>query len=170
MSAASGDLQHQRGKQKFLVAAAKAIDVVVSGGRQRNQTALFVTLHRLACRRFSSDLVKGGIFIYPADSRSPRGKLRYLYEAAPLALICEQAGGSASDGERRILDIEPTDIHQRVPLFIGSRAMVEQAVQLLGPHTVLTGQQTALWSGEERPGRRREARFPPAVRSGPPLG
>ncbi len=65
-------------------------------------------------------LFKGGIFIYPGDRKNPRGKLRYLYEAAPLAFLAEQAGGAASDGTRRILDIEPTKLHERTPLFIGS--------------------------------------------------
>jgi len=63
--------------------------------------------------------------MYPADSRSPQGKLRLLYEANPMAFIAEQAGGSATDGHRRILDIEPTELHQRTPLLIGSTNDVE---------------------------------------------
>ncbi len=70
---------------------------------------------------FHRNLLAGGIFLYPADSAAPRGKLRLLYEAAPLALIAEQAGGAASDGRRPILDIEPEELHQRTPLVIGSR-------------------------------------------------
>ena len=70
-------------------------------------------------------LIKGGIFAYPADSKVPGGKLRLLYEANPFAYIFEAAGGLATDGERRILDIEPKDLHQRVPLVIGSKQDVE---------------------------------------------
>jgi fructose-1,6-bisphosphatase I len=66
-------------------------------------------------------LLKGGIFAYPADAKSPAGKLRLLYEANPMAYIFEQAGGAATNGTDRILDILPTDLHQRTPLVIGSR-------------------------------------------------
>jgi len=66
---------------------------------------------------FHRNLVKGGIFLYPG----PKGKLRLLYEASPLAMVAEQAGGAASTGLERILDVEPTSLHQRVPLIIGSR-------------------------------------------------
>ncbi len=79
---------------------------------------------------FHRNLLAGGIFYYPADSRDPKtphGKLRLLYESAPLAFIAEQAGGYASDGRQPILDIQPTDLHQRTPLFIGNRALVEKA-------------------------------------------
>ena len=80
---------------------------------------------------FHRNLVKGGIYMYPRDTRSqdkPEGKLRLLYEAAPLAMIAEQAGGLAvTDDGRRILDIVPTGLHQRVPLIIGNRAEVETA-------------------------------------------
>ena len=68
-------------------------------------------------------IVKGGIFMYPADRRDPKkphGKLRLTCEAAPMAMIVEQAGGMATDGVNRILDYEPTELHQRVPLFVGS--------------------------------------------------
>ena len=70
---------------------------------------------------FHRNLIAGGVFMYPADSKNPRGKLRLLYEAAPMAFIAEQAQGSATDGINRILDIEPTALHQRTPLVIGSR-------------------------------------------------
>ena len=76
---------------------------------------------------FHRNLLTGGIFLYPGDSRSPQGKLRLLYEASPLALIAEQAGGRASTGRRRILDIQPRELHQRVPLIIGSAEDVKQA-------------------------------------------
>jgi fructose-1,6-bisphosphatase I len=69
----------------------------------------------------------GGIFYYPADSQKPQGKLRLLYEAVPLAYLAEHAGGAASDGTQRILDIRPTELHQRTPLFVGNRDLVELA-------------------------------------------
>ena len=69
---------------------------------------------------FHRNLLKGGIFLYPADSKSPTGKLRLLYEANPLSFLIEQAGGKAIDGKRNILEIQPESIHQRTPLFIGS--------------------------------------------------
>lgn len=70
---------------------------------------------------FHRNLIAGGIFLYPADTKNPRGKLRLLYEASPMAFIAEQAEGSATDGLNRILDLVPTDLHQRTPLVIGSR-------------------------------------------------
>jgi len=71
-------------------------------------------------------LIYGGIFMYPADKNSPNGKLRLLYEANPMSYIIEQAGGKATDGTRRILDIEPTEVHQRVPIYLGSKGNVEE--------------------------------------------
>ena len=79
---------------------------------------------------FHRNLLKGGIYFYPATAKSPKGKLRLLYEANPLAMIAEQAGGMATDGSARILDIKPTELHQRCPLYIGSKNMVEQAMKL----------------------------------------
>lgn len=76
---------------------------------------------------FHRNMISGGVFSYPAELRKPQGKLRLLYEAAPLAFLVEQAGGYASDGRGPILDIVPENIHQRVPLFIGSRSLVEKA-------------------------------------------
>jgi fructose-1,6-bisphosphatase I len=79
---------------------------------------------------FHRNLLGGGIFYYPADTRDPKkphGKLRVLYEAAPLAFLAEQAGGAASDGIQPILDILPESLHQRTPLFIGNRDLVELA-------------------------------------------
>ena len=70
---------------------------------------------------FHRNLLGGGLFAYPANEKNPRGKLRLLYEANSLAFIVEQAGGLASDGRTRILDIEPTALHERTPLFIGSK-------------------------------------------------
>jgi fructose-1,6-bisphosphatase I len=80
---------------------------------------------------FHRNLLGGGIFAYPANSKSPDGKLRLLYECNPLAFIVEQAGGAATDGQRRILDIKPTALHQRSPYFVGSKADVAIASELL---------------------------------------
>jgi fructose-1,6-bisphosphatase I len=79
---------------------------------------------------FHRNLLGGGIFYYPADTRDPskpHGKLRLLYEIAPLSFLAEQAGGAASDGQRRILDIEPSELHQRTPVFVGDKSLVELA-------------------------------------------
>ena len=83
---------------------------------------------------FHRNLLAGGIFMYPANikgSKKPHGKLRLLYEAAPLAMIVEQAGGRASDGRQDILQIQPESLHQRVPLFIGSREDVDKVEQFI---------------------------------------
>lgn len=88
---------------------------------------------------FHRNLIKGGIYIYPNTEKSPNGKLRLLYECAPLAMIAEQAGGVATDGKRRIMEIQPHELHERVPLYIGSRNMVAQVEKLLAaekPETV----------------------------------
>jgi fructose-1,6-bisphosphatase I len=77
------------------------------------------------------NLIKGGIYIYPTTSSSPNGKLRLLYECNPMAFIIEQAGGVASDGFNRIMDIEPTELHQRTSIFIGSPKMVKVAEELM---------------------------------------
>ncbi|HUF27165.1 MAG TPA: class 1 fructose-bisphosphatase [Gemmatimonadaceae bacterium] len=80
---------------------------------------------------FHRNLLGGGIFAYPANRQTPRGKLRLLYEANPLAFIVEQAGGAATDGARRILDLVPTELHQRSPLYIGSKSEVDVANEML---------------------------------------
>jgi fructose-1,6-bisphosphatase I len=74
---------------------------------------------------FHRNLLKGGIYLYPPTLQNPEGKLRLLYECLPLAFIIEQAGGKASDGKQRILEIQPQNLHQRSPLYIGSSTMVE---------------------------------------------
>jgi fructose-1,6-bisphosphatase I len=78
---------------------------------------------------FHRNLMKGGIYIYPSTEKTPSGKLRLNYECNALALICEQAGGLATDGENRILDIQPESLHQRVPFYVGSKKMVEEAMK-----------------------------------------
>lgn len=80
---------------------------------------------------FHRNMLKGGIYIYPTTTKSPKGKLRLMYECNPLAMIIEQAGGKASDGFNRILDIQPTTLHQRTPLFIGSSDMVNKAEEMM---------------------------------------
>ena len=83
---------------------------------------------------FHRNLLDGGIFMYPADKKDPakpRGKLRLLCEAAPLAFVAEQAGGAATDGQGRILDTKASELHQRTPLFIGSRNDVEKATDIM---------------------------------------
>jgi fructose-1,6-bisphosphatase I len=80
---------------------------------------------------FHRNLLKGGIYIYPATEQNKTGKLRLMYEANPLAFIVEQAGGRASDGFGRILDRIPEALHQRTPLYIGSEVMVREVEAFL---------------------------------------
>jgi fructose-1,6-bisphosphatase I len=80
---------------------------------------------------FHRNLIKGGIYIYPDVLSAPKGKLRLLYECNPLAYIAEQAGGLASTGRKRILDLKPRELHQRVPYYVGSKLMVEKAMSFL---------------------------------------
>jgi fructose-1,6-bisphosphatase I len=75
---------------------------------------------------FHRTLLRGGIFMYPPTARYDSGKLRLLYEANPIAFIAEQAGGMATDGHRRIMEIEPDSLHQRAPLFVGSKYEMER--------------------------------------------
>jgi len=77
------------------------------------------------------NMIKGGIYIYPTSSKAPSGKLRLLYECNPMAFLAEQAGGKASDGFGRIMEIQPTELHQRVPFFCGSYNMVEKAEEFM---------------------------------------
>jgi fructose-1,6-bisphosphatase I len=81
---------------------------------------------------FHRNLLGGGLFAYPANSKSPMGKLRLLYECNPLAFIVEQAGGAATTGTQRILEVQPTELHQRAPYFVGSREDVALAADMLG--------------------------------------
>jgi fructose-1,6-bisphosphatase I len=89
--------------------------------RLRYIGAMVADLHRT--------LLRGGIFVYPSDAKNRRGKLRLLYEASPMAFLVEAAGGTASDGKNRILDIEPDALHQRTPVFIGSPDDVADALR-----------------------------------------
>lgn len=80
---------------------------------------------------FHRNLLKGGIYIYPSTKSHPNGKLRLLYEGNPMAFLAEQAGGMATDGFTPILDMKPTELHQRVPFFVGSTEMVKKAGELM---------------------------------------
>lgn len=78
------------------------------------------------------NMIKGGVYLYPQTSASPNGKLRLLYECNPMAFVVEQAGGRASDGVQRILDIVPDELHQRTPFYCGSKNMVEKLLEHIG--------------------------------------
>jgi fructose-1,6-bisphosphatase I len=90
---------------------------------------------------FHRNLLAGGVFYYPSDMKDPKkpqGKLRLTYEAAPLAFLAEQAGGAASDGARSICDIIPDSLHQRIPLYIGNRNLVEKAEEFIHSYDQVT--------------------------------
>jgi fructose-1,6-bisphosphatase I len=82
---------------------------------------------------FHRTLLKGGVFLYPATEKAPKGKLRLLYECNPMAFLAEQAGGAATDGQGRILEKQPTDLHERTPFYVGSRDEVARVMQFLRP-------------------------------------
>ena len=94
----------------------------------RYSGALVADVHRC--------LIDGGIYFYPPDERYPNAKLRLQYECAPLAFIVEAAGGAASTGRERVLEVQPQDPHQRVPLAIGSKALVERYERLVAEQTL----------------------------------
>jgi fructose-1,6-bisphosphatase I len=85
---------------------------------------------------FHRNLLAGGIFVYPANNKAPKGKLRLLYEANPLAFICEQANGGATTGTQRILDVQPSELHERTPLYLGSKQDIETCMEMLAPVAV----------------------------------
>lgn len=110
--------QYEEGVRKYInLCQAKNKD---NGGpyTQRYIGSMVSDVHR--------NLIKGGIFMYPGMKDKPKGKLRLLYECNPFAFILEVAGGKATDGRQRVLDIEPTDLHQRSPFFVGSKGMMEE--------------------------------------------
>ena len=106
----------------------QGIRTYINDARQRRLTARYIGS---LVADFHRNLLKGGIYLYPPTVKTPSGKLRLLYECNPLAFIVEQAGGSATDGTRRILEIPPEALHQRCPLYIGSKQMVEQVESTL---------------------------------------
>ena len=85
---------------------------------------------------FHRNMLMGGVYLYPQGSTAPKGKLRLLYECNPMAFLTEQAGGKASDGVNRILDIQPEELHERVPFFCGNKALVEKAESFLQDNPV----------------------------------
>ncbi len=117
--------QHWEEPVRALMRRYRGLDNVQKAMNVRYVGSLVADFHR--------NLLAGGLFAYPANAKSPRGKLRLLYEANPLAFIAEQAGGAATDGQHRILDIQPSELHQRTPLFMGSKADVETASEFLAP-------------------------------------
>ncbi|MCU0626055.1 MAG: class 1 fructose-bisphosphatase [Gemmatimonadaceae bacterium] len=117
--------QHWEEPVRALMRRYRGMDGVQKAMNVRYVGSLVADFHR--------NLLGGGIFVYPANAKSPRGKLRLLYEANPLAFIAEQAGGAASDGYQRILDINPSELHQRTPLYMGSKADVETVHEFLTP-------------------------------------
>jgi fructose-1,6-bisphosphatase I len=100
-------------------------------GLDGKRTAMNVRYVGSLVADFHRNLLGGGLFAYPANAKSPEGKLRLLYECNPLALICEQAGGAATDGTQRVLDVQPTGLHQRTPYYVGSKADVAIAAEML---------------------------------------
>jgi fructose-1,6-bisphosphatase I len=132
--------QHWEDDVKGLMRRYRGLDGVQKPLNVRYVGSLVADFHR--------NLLAGGVFVYPANAKSTRGKLRLLYEASPLAFVVEQAGGAATNGHCRILDIQPTELHERTPLFIGSRHEVETANELLHgdpvvAHNLTIGRTTA---------------------------
>lgn len=110
--------QYSKGVQKYIDGCQKKTKETGGPYTQRYIGSMVADVHR--------NLIKGGIFMYPGTTDKPKGKLRLLYESNPFAFITEVAGGKATNGKQRILDIEPTELHQRTPLFIGSKGMMEE--------------------------------------------
>jgi fructose-1,6-bisphosphatase I len=108
----------ERGVQRYIDHCQRKDETNGGPYTQRYIGSMVSDIHR--------NLIKGGIFLYPRTSDLPGGKLRLMYESNPFAFILEVAGGRATDGKRRILDIQPTSLHQREPLFLGSRGMMDE--------------------------------------------
>ena len=118
-----GNYPHWSDGQRKLVDHLKGTDGKGEAYASRYIGSMVADVHRT--------LLYGGIFMYPADAQNPEGKLRLLYEAAPLGMIVAQAGGRASDGARDILEIQPTELHQRVPVYFGTAGCVATAERFL---------------------------------------
>jgi fructose-1,6-bisphosphatase I len=110
--------EYSEGVKKYITACQKKDKTNGGPYTQRYIGSMVADVHR--------NLIKGGIFTYPGTTSRPKGKLRLLYECNPFAFILEVAGGKATDGKQRILDIQPTELHQRVPFFTGSKLMMEE--------------------------------------------
>jgi fructose-1,6-bisphosphatase I len=116
--------QYEKKVQNYIDVCQKKNKTTGGPYTQRYIGSMVADVHR--------NLIKGGIFMYPGTIDKPKGKLRLLYECNPFAFIVEVAGGKATDGKQRILDIQPTELHQRTPLFIGSKNMMEELEGELG--------------------------------------
>ncbi|GMV78483.1 MAG: fructose-1,6-bisphosphatase class 1 [Chitinophagaceae bacterium] len=110
--------QYEQGVKEYITACQKKTKADGGPYTQRYIGSMVADVHR--------NLIKGGIFTYPGTIDKPKGKLRLMYECNPFAYIVEKAGGKATNGKQRILDIQPTELHQRTPLFIGSNKMMEE--------------------------------------------
>lgn len=110
--------KYTEGVKQYITACQKKDKTNGGPYTQRYIGSMVADVHR--------NLIKGGIFTYPGTTDKPKGKLRLLYECNPFAFIVEAAGGKATDGTQRILDIVPTDLHQRTPFFVGSKLMMEE--------------------------------------------
>ncbi|MFM6925505.1 MAG: class 1 fructose-bisphosphatase [Ferruginibacter sp.] len=110
--------QYDEGVRQYITACQKKDKTNGGPYTQRYIGSMVADVHR--------NLIKGGIFMYPGTTSKPGGKLRLLYECNPLAFIIEKAGGLATNGMIRILDIQPAELHERTPFFIGSRLMMEE--------------------------------------------
>ncbi len=110
--------QYDEGVKKYITACQKKDKSNGGPYTQRYIGSMVSDVHR--------NLIKGGIFMYPGTTDKPKGKLRLLYECNPFAFILEVAGGKATNGKQRILDIQPTELHQRTPFFAGSKGMMEE--------------------------------------------
>lgn len=110
--------EYSEGVKKYITACQKKDKTNGGPYTQRYIGSMVADVHR--------NLIKGGIFTYPGTISKPKGKLRLLYECNPFAFIVEVAGGKATNGKDRILDIQPTELHQRVPFFVGSKLMMEE--------------------------------------------
>ncbi|HMP93029.1 MAG TPA: class 1 fructose-bisphosphatase, partial [Phnomibacter sp.] len=114
--------KYSKGVQQYLEGCENKTKEQGGPYTQRYIGSMVADIHR--------NLIKGGIFMYPGTTDKPNGKLRLLYECNPLAFIVEKAGGLATNGQQRVLDVQPSHLHQRSPLFIGSRLMMEELQQV----------------------------------------
>jgi fructose-1,6-bisphosphatase I len=110
--------RYEKGVQEYITLCQKKDKSNGGPYTQRYIGSMVADVHR--------GLIKGGIFMYPGTTDKPNGKLRLAYECNPFAFIVEVAGGRATNGKQRILEIEPTSLHQRVPMFIGSKKMMDE--------------------------------------------
>jgi fructose-1,6-bisphosphatase I len=110
--------QYEQGVKEYITCCQKKTKANGGPYTQRYIGSMVADVHR--------NLIKGGIFTYPGTTDKPKGKLRLLYECNPFAFIVEMAGGRATDGKQRIMDIQPTELHQRSPFFVGSKNMMDE--------------------------------------------